>query len=227
MTTKSLGAPPLWKRPMPYAVVIALALVIGIVATTTVLPTGQALPTDPNASASTEGKGADPVAWANENYEAAVAAIEEKAVDWPTLIAAITADPDAAGAQYGQREQGAKDFSYATRITGTLEEGEFGQLAIRAEGTPQEVSVGFQVGPAINGAAFRDASGLATFGLFTNQTDYQKAGTELNNKIKQHVLADFKADQALGKKYTIVGAFTWDPGKPQAVLTPVKIEAAS
>lgn len=226
MRPKSLELRPLWKRPALYALVAALALIIAIAATTTVLPTGQELPQDPNATGAPQGKGADPVAWADENYDAAVAAIEEKAVEWPTLIAAIVADPDAAGAQYGQREEGAKDFSYATTITGTLAEGEFGQLAIEADGTPDGVAVGFQVGPAINGAAFRDASGLATFGLFTNQTDYQKAGTELNNKIKENVLADFDADAAVGQKYTIIGAFTWDPSKGQAVLTPISIEAA-
>ncbi|MDR2254190.1 MAG: DUF2291 domain-containing protein [Bifidobacteriaceae bacterium] len=215
----------MWRRPSFLAGVVAVAAVAAIAATTAVLPVGEELPTDP--SAAIEGKGADPVVWAEENYDAAIGLIEQDAVDWATLIAAIVADPEAAGVEYGQREEGAKDFSYAVRVTGTLSESDFGQLAIDADGTPSGVRVGFQVGPAITGAAFRDATGLATFGLFTNQTDYQKAGTELNNMIKERVLAGFDAEQALGKRYTITGAFTWDPAKPQAVLTPVGIEETS
>jgi predicted lipoprotein len=173
------------------------------------------------------GQGIDPKSWAQDNYASQVVpAIESNAQPWADLVAAITADPDAAGAKYGKKAEGANSYSYAVTITGTLAEGQFGELAIQAEGTPAAVTVGFQVGPAIVGSALRDASGLLTFGMFTNQTDYQQAGEALNTMVKQQVLASFDKTTAVGGTFTIVGAFTWT-GDGHASITPISIKAGS
>jgi len=203
--------------------VAAVALIVAMALTTKIVKPGDAVPT----SGASNGL-LDPKTWAQENYESQlVPAIKAKAQPWGTLIAAIVADPEAAGKQYGQREEGANNYSYSTSITGTLAEGEFGEVAVTTDGTPAGVTVGMVVGPAISGSAVRDASGLLKFGMFTNQTDYQQAGAEINNMVKKVTLANFDATASLGKKFTIIGAFTWDPAKTHASIVPVSIEAAS
>ncbi|MDR0283821.1 MAG: DUF2291 domain-containing protein [Propionibacteriaceae bacterium] len=199
----------------------AVLLVVLIGVTTRYVPLGTEV-----ASGNGTGQGLDPKAWAQANYASGVVpAIEQKAQPWPGLIAAITADAQAAGQKYGVLPQGANSYSYAVTITGTLAQGEFGELAIAADGTPADVTVGFQVGPAVTGSALRDASGLLTFDMFTNQTDFQQAGVQINDLVKSQVLAGFDPPSAVGGKYTIVGAFTWT-GTGHVTITPISVKAA-
>jgi predicted lipoprotein len=202
-------------------VVAAVAVVVvGIMVATTTYVSGDT----PAPSGSGTGQGLDPQTWAEENFDSQVVpAIQDKAQPWADLIAAIQADPEAAGQQYGTREAGANSYSYAVTITGTLGEGKFGELAIQADGTPQAVTVGVQIGPGLTGSSLRDACGLVTFGMFTNQTAYQQVGVQLNNLVKQEVLASFDATAALGQAFTITGAFTWT-GDGHASIVAVSIE---
>lgn len=202
--------------------VAVVGVVAAMVASTRFVPDGSTLPS-PTSSA----EGLDPKTWAQANYDSAVVpAITAKVVPWDTLIGAIVADPDSACQQYGQQEEGANSCSFATSITGQLVTGNFDELAVVTASTPQSVTVGFQTGPAITGTALRDASGLVTFGMFQNQTAYQQAGTELNNVMKQEVLANFDPASALGKTYTVVGAFSWD-GSGHVTITPISLQVAS
>ena len=206
----------------PVAGIVAAVLVVGaMILTTTWVAPG----TTPSAGG--DAQGLDPKTWAQQNYDAKVVpAVKDKAQPWADLAKAIVADPNAAGAQFGQKEEGANNFSYATTVTGTLAEGTLGVMTIKAEGTPDGVNLGVAVGPAITTSALRDVTGLVTFGMFQNQGAYQQASTELNNMVKAEVLAKFDAAGAAGKSYTITGAFTWD-GTKNVVLTPISIEAAA
>ena len=47
-----------------------------------------------------------------------------------------------------------------------------------------------QVGPAVNGTALRDVTGLVNFNDFVNQVEYSDAAIALNDKMKAAVLAD-------------------------------------
>lgn len=201
--------------------VVAVILLVGaIILTTKFVSSGDAALTN-------NDQGLDPKTWAQDNYATQVVpAIESKAQPWGDLVKAIEANADAAGQQYGTREEGANSYSFATTITGTLAVGNFDELAIQSPDTPADVTVGFQTGPAITGSALRDACGLANFGMFTNQTAYQQASVELNNMVKQEVLANFDPTTAIGQRFTITGAFTWT-GSGHVTITPVSIEAAS
>jgi len=211
---------------VPRAAIVALVIVIIVVAmalTTKYQPTGPGAPTQ-----SVSGQGLDPQTWAQQNYDSKVVpAINTKAQPWGQLITAIQANEDAAGKQYGAIEQGSNFYAFATTITGTLATSTyFGELAIQSPDTPTGVTVGFQVGPAVTGSALRDASGLLDFGMFINQTAYQQAADALNNMVKTEVLASFDSASAVGKSYTITGAFSWD-GSGHVTITPVSITAAS
>ncbi|MCL2316219.1 MAG: DUF2291 domain-containing protein [Actinomycetia bacterium] len=200
--------------------VVVVGVLAAMVLTTKLVTPG----TTPAPGGSAQGE--DPKAWAQANYDAKVVpAIRSKAHPWADLAAAIQADANAAGQQYGTKAEGANSYSYATTITGTLGQGPLGTMTITAPGTPSGVTVSVATGPAITTASLRDASGLLDFGMFQNQTAFQQASTELNNMVKREVLANFDAAGAVGKSYTIVGAFTWTGGP--VVITPISIEAAA
>jgi predicted lipoprotein len=69
------------------------------------------------------------------------------------------------------------------------------------------VGVRVQTGPAINGTEVRDATGAVEFGQFTNQIEFQDAGSALNNEIKKAVLANLDRDKLSGKKVDVIGVF--------------------
>ena len=121
---------------------------------------------------------------------------------------ALEKDADAAGEQYGVR-QGASPYNFAVRGEGTAEQGRREHAASsRSRACRSDVTVSLQIGPAINGSALRDASGLFDFNDFLNQVDYAGAGTALNNEVKTQVLKDLDRDALDGKTVKFLGAFT-------------------
>ena len=46
---------------------------------------------------------------------------------------------------------------------------------MKIDGVPDDVTVMLQIGPAINGTALRDATGLVDFNDFLNQIEYANA----------------------------------------------------
>ena len=99
----------------------------------------------------------------------------------------------------------------------------FGVYTINVPGVSPAVTVRVQTGPAINGTDVRDATGTISFGQFTNQIDYQNAGSALNNEVKSRVLAKVDTAKLTGKTVSVVGAFqlvvpnSW-------LITPVKLQ---
>ena len=168
----------------------------------------------------------DATSWAEENYESKVVpAIEEDPVDVSTLVPLLEQDPDAAGATYGKRD-GSSPYTFAVTATGTAGKPEGGLLPIEIDGLPKKVRVAVQIGPAINGTALRDATGLVTFNDFVNQVDYSNAAIALNNLMKANVLAELDAASLTGRQVTVVGATA--PLNPQLItITAVRIEAGS
>ena len=88
---------------------------------------------------------------------------------------------------------------------------------------PTDVKIRVQTGPAINGTELRDATGTVQFGQFTNQIEYQNAGSALNNEMKQSVLAAIDTNALAGKTVNVVGAFRLINPKSWLV-TPVRLE---
>ena len=85
------------------------------------------------------------------------------------------------------------------------------------------MKVRIQTGPAINGTELRDATGTVSFGQFTNQIEYQNAGSALNNEMKKAILAPIDTDALAGKTVSVVGAFRLINPKSWLV-TPVRLE---
>ncbi len=147
-------------------------------------------------------------------------AIEGRAVDAAVLAAALTKDPAVAEAQYGVPAPAGPEYS--VKFTGKVGKQDFGVYDVAIPGVPETIHVSVQTGPAINGTDLRDASGLIKFGDFSNQIDYQNAGSALNNEMKGEVLAGNDIPDLTGKTIQVVGAF--EPSDPaEWVVTPVRL----
>ncbi|MEU0804165.1 DUF2291 domain-containing protein [Streptomyces sp. NPDC005970] len=167
----------------------------------------------------------DPAKYAAATFEPKIVpAIKKNAVDVVKLHRAIDADLEAAGKQYGHRA-GTGPYTYAVTLTGTAGAVKSGLMQVTVPGL-DKARLSVQIGPAINGTSLRDASGLVSFGQFTNQVEYADAATALNTRMKAKVLKSFDAAAVRGKKITVIGAVT--PLTADVLtITPVSIEAAS
>ena len=147
-------------------------------------------------------------------------AIEGRAVDAAMLAAALTKDRAAAEAQHSVPAPAGPEYS--VKFTGKVGKRDFGVYDVAVPGVPETIRVSVQTGPAINGTDLRDATGLIKFGDFSNQIDYQNAGSALNNEMKREVLSKLDVSDLTGRTILVVGAFEMsDPAK--WVVTPVKL----
>ncbi|MDQ7908298.1 DUF2291 domain-containing protein [Phytohabitans sp. ZYX-F-186] len=209
----------LLRRPSLIAGVLLLALAVAIAATTKVVDTDEA--------ASAGGHRFDATEYATERYDSEVVpAIEKNATAIAELLTAIAADPQAAGERYGHRDGPNARYAFAASGTGVAGKVSGTLLPLEIAGLPEGVRVSLQIGPAINGTALRDATGLITFDQFLNQLEYADASTELNNQVKAKVLAGVDAAGAEGSQVSFVGAFTYG-GNPKLIqVTPIRLEIA-
>jgi len=200
--------------------VVAVALLAAIAATTTTVSAS-----DPGAAAAAGGSTFDAVEYATEHYDSEVVPnIQDNAVDITELLPQIIDDPQAAGEQYGHQSGATSPFAYPVKGEGVAGKVDGTLLPLTIEGIPDDVRVMIQIGPAINGTALRDATGLVDFNDFLNQIEYANAATELNNKVKSDVLADFDAKGAEGKTVRFVGAFAYGSNTAVLQITPVELE---
>jgi predicted lipoprotein len=148
------------------------------------------------------------------------AAIDKRAVSADTLAAAITKNQAAATKDYSIPGGTGPEFS--VKFTGVVGKGDFGSYPVSVAGVPKSVVISMQTGPAILGTDLRDATGTITFGQFTNQIEYQNAGSALNKEMKKEVLAKVDTAHLSGKTVSVVGAFQLtDPNN--WLVTPVEL----
>lgn len=148
------------------------------------------------------------------------AAVESRAVDAATLVAALAKDQDAAVKQYGVPADAGSEIP--VKFTGKVGSQDFGVYTVAVPGVPDSTQITVQTGPAIIGTDLRDVTGTITFGQFRNQIEYQNAGAALNTEMKKQVLAKIDTSKLTGKTISVVGVLLLtDPGTWQ--VTPVKI----
>ena len=189
-----------------------LVLLAAIIADTKAVKIGSAEDTPAGIfSASTYGKA---------QFPKVRSAIESRAVDAAVLAVALAKDQSAAETQYGLPAPAGPEYS--VKFTGKVGKQDSGVYDIAIPGVSETIHVSLQTGPAINGTDLRDATGLIKFGDFSNQIDYQNAGSALNNEMKKEVLSKIDASDLTGKTVSVVGAFELsDPA--EWVVTPVKL----
>lgn len=164
-------------------------------------------------------------AFADEYYESQIVPfVEENAVDLEILHEAILVDPDAAGEEYGNRDGDSAAYSVPVTFSAQAIEYDNDLILLEVEGVEPEGSIYLAAGPALNGTAVRDVSGLIEFDMFTNQLDYQDVSTKLNDKVRDLVLSEFDPITSLeGKQLEITGAMSLFSTRNYIVM-PVSIE---
>ena len=159
-------------------------------------------------------------AYGKAQFPKVQSAIESRAVDAAVLAAALAKDQTAAETQYGVPAPAGPEYS--VKFTGKVGKQDSGVYDVSVPGVPETIHVSVQTGPAINGTDLRDATGLIKFGDFSNQIDYQNAGSALNAEMKNEVLSKIDAADLTGKTISVVGAFGLsDPD--EWVVAPVKL----
>lgn len=159
-------------------------------------------------------------AYGAEEFPRIQSIIEGQATPAETLATSIEEDRDAAVEQYGVPAGVGPVFSVT--FAGEVGEGKLGVYEVAVPGLPDDILVRVQTGPAINGTDLRDATGTIEFGQFTNQIEYQDAGSALNNEMKAEVLADLDRDNLTGRTIAVTGVFRLV--NPESwLVTPVRL----
>jgi predicted lipoprotein len=203
-------------KPRFRLAVAAMSIVILLAAmalSTKVVKIGSAADAQPGAfSAADYGK---------SEFPKVQAAIEGRAVDAAVLAVAIAKNQAAAEKAYGVPGDIGPEIS--VKFTGIAGKSNSGIYAVKVDGVPSTVLIRVQTGPAINGTDLRDATGTIAFGQFTNQIDYQNAGSALNKEMKKQILSKVEAAKLTGKTVSVVGAFQLI--NPNGwLVTPVKLD---
>lgn len=162
-----------------------------------------------------------PQTFGAEQFPIIKQSVETRAVDAVEIATAIAADKKAAGEKYGVKTTTGPVIPVT--LTGVVGERKSNYNVVVVEGLPPEVTVRVQTGPALNGTDLRDATGQIEFGQFTNQIEYQDAGSAINNEVKKQVLAGLDPTQLSGKTITVVGVFKLVNPK-NWIVTPVRLD---
>ena len=159
----------------------------------------------------------EPAVFGAKTFPDVQADVIARAVDAVELAAAIAADPKAAAAKY------AIGGVFPVKLTGLVGEGKSGIYYVTVDGLSDPLKLRIQTGPAINGTELRDATGKVSFSDFTNQIEYQDAGSAINNVLKTEVLAKIDNSALTGKTISVTGAFKLVNPKSW-LITPVALE---
>lgn len=221
----------LLRRSVPVLVAVAISAVLagcsGVPGVYTVERAGS------GASPSAGGSGAafDATAYVAGIWDAKVLpTLSDSAVSASEVLAAIAADPAAAGKKYARQTGSGSPFTYTVKGSGKVlsvdTSGPQGLLAVDLAPGDGKADLSITVGPAVLGTAIRDALPFIDFSQFTNQIDYADVGTALNAEVRQKVLADIRPADIKGKKVDFVGAFALlDPAS--VVVVPVSLKEPS
>lgn len=166
-------------------------------------------------------QGFQPETYGAAEFPKVQADVEKRAVDAVTLANAVLADKKAAGEKYGVATTTGPVLPVS--MTGTFGERKANLNEFKVDGMPEGITVRVQTGPAINGTDLRDATGKIEFGQFTNQIEYQDAGSAINNEMKKATLGSLDPEKLTGKTATVVGVFKLINPK-NWLVTPVKVD---
>ncbi|MBZ5759379.1 MULTISPECIES: DUF2291 family protein [Rhizobium] len=193
----SIPNPPKPRLGLIIGSVAIVVLVAAMALDTKVVKIGSEAGAQPNAFS--------PETFGSTEFPKIQAAIEKRAVSADTLATAIAANKDAAAKQYGV--PGGVGPEISVKFTGVVGAAKSGIYTVAVPGVPSTVTIRVQTGPAINGTDLRDSTGTVTFDQFTNQIEYQNAGSALNKEMKAQVLSKIDTANLTGKTVSVVGVF--------------------
>jgi predicted lipoprotein len=187
----------------------------------------------------------DPVVYVDKIWDSKIIpTINEKAVDLSLIMGEMKPDSNgfaekddliAIAQKYGLITVG-EAHVYMVKGTGQVvnvdTSSSTGIMEIQLDGYTGSVKVLIYIGPRIpsDETSVRDAVGFINFGDFKEQTEYGKAGAEINKRIIAQVLTPLNKDQLQGKTITFYGALTIrtfnliNIDLKKVTIVPIKIE---
>jgi predicted lipoprotein len=164
----------------------------------------------------------NPVAYVDSIWESKVLpTFNEKAVDLSIILSEIKMDANGT-APKDELIAIAKDYGSITvgeahvymvkgsgKIVSINNETSLGTAELELDGYEGPIKVLLYIGTRIpsDDASVRDAVGFITFGDFKEQTEYGKAGSEINKRVLTTVLNNIDKDNLVGKTISFKGAF--------------------
>lgn len=144
-----------------------------------------------------------------------------------TVIPAIVADLDAAGAAHGYRPGEGSPWAFVVSGAGTVAaintESRAGTVDVALEGAEPALVVTLQIGPVIRGNAIRDALPFVSFKDFVNQLEYADAGKAITALAAESYSGVVEALE-VGDRITFAGAVTMARASDRLQITPAILE---
>ncbi|RPJ20747.1 MAG: DUF2291 domain-containing protein [Chloroflexi bacterium] len=164
----------------------------------------------------------DPVAYVDGIWDARIMpAFNEKAVELSTILSEIEVGTDGTAskeslipiAQKNGLITAGEAHVYLVRGSGTISkvttETSQGTIEITFDCYDGPVKTLIYIGPRIpnDETSIRDGVGFISIGDFREQTEYGKAGQEINKRVLSQVLGSLDKNSLMGKTITFMGAF--------------------
>ncbi|MBV2143438.1 DUF2291 family protein [Falsochrobactrum sp. TDYN1] len=178
--------------------------------------------------AETRGNGFDPDRSVAEIWESKVVPyFSGKTATLDEVLTAAHANADAAGAQYGHREeQGNAPWTFIAVVDGTVVGAETKSRAayidVDANGDGK-ADARIQIGPTIRGTAIRDSLDFVSFNEFRNQIEWAQFGKSFNTRVNDEVLSKLPRDSLTGKKVKARGAFQMPSKGKLPLVAPIAL----
>lgn len=163
----------------------------------------------------------DAAVYVEEKWDEIQSDVREGAVDLAMVLNAIEVDANGSVAkealiavteQYGLITPG-EAHVYAVRAAGTVvsvdTESSRGTLQLQVSGYDGPIQFNVYIGPRLpsGDTSVRDAVGIG-FGDFREQTEYGQVASEINNRVRDEILATLDFESMVGSQITVLGAFT-------------------
>jgi len=209
-------------------VACAGALMLGsLLASCRFIPTAEVSAIEAGGSTS-ETQARDPDQMVASMWSTKVAPyFEKKAGPFLAVRELAARSPDEAGAKWGYRAKSEDTpWTLMVRIEGTIVaadlESRAATIGVDASGQGKADAI-VQIGPAVRGAAIRDALDFVSFGDFTNQIDFARFGKAFNTYVNHNTLEKLPRDGLVGRKATVLGAYPFVSAAETPLVTPVEI----
>ena len=198
-----------------------LILVAAVIAVAVVIPTQFTVVDLGEQDEIEESEAFDAATYVEEKWEDIDSTIRERSVDLATVLNAIQVDADSFVAkddlisvttEYGLITPG-EAHVYAITGSGTVAavdtSSSRGSLTLTVDGYDGPIQLNLEIGPRLpsGDTSIRDAVGI-DFNEFTDQTEYGQVSSEINNRVRDNVLAPLDFDSMEGSRINVIGAMT-------------------
>jgi predicted lipoprotein len=176
-----------------------------------------------DAEETVQNEAFDPVAWLDGIWESRILpTFDEDSVELSTILSEMELDASGAAPKdelvgvanrYGLITDG-EAHVYMVKGSGKIvdvnAESSIGTAELDLDGYDGSIKAQLYIGTRIpsDETSVRDSVGFIKFGDFKEQTEYGKAGSEINKRVLSTVLGDIDRDNLVGKTISFKGAFT-------------------